>query len=78
MLWPPGTGPFVPGPEPPMPGPPAPFVPTHLVVNSLKTEIGREFDRDESAKNLITEDDLRGLPDGAKLRVAAKNQAPER
>lgn len=30
----------------------------------------REFDRDESAKNLITEDDLRGLHEGARLRVA--------
>jgi ribose 5-phosphate isomerase B len=47
-----------------------PFVPTRLVVNSLKEEIGKEFDRDESAKSLITEDDLRGLSEGAKLRVA--------
>src|SRR5918998_3407844 len=46
------------------------FAPTHLVVNSLKDEIGKEFDRDESAKNLITEDDLRGLNDGAKLRIS--------
>ena len=46
------------------------FVPTRLVVNSLKEEIGREFDRDESAKGLITEDDLRGLDEGARLRVA--------
>lgn len=30
----------------------------------------KEFDRDESAKTLITEDDLRGLPEGARLRVA--------
>jgi len=44
--------------------------PEHVVVNSLKQKIGREFDRDESAKNLITEDDLRGLDNGAKLRVA--------
>ena len=28
------------------------------------------FDRDESSKVVITEDDLRGLPDGAKLRIA--------
>jgi ribose 5-phosphate isomerase B len=46
------------------------FVPTRLVVNSLKEEIGKEFDRDESAKGLITEDDLRGLEAGARLRVA--------
>ncbi len=45
-------------------------LPKHLVVNSLKDEIGKEFDRDESAKTLITEDDLRGLESGAKLRVS--------
>ncbi len=44
--------------------------PKRVVVNSLKDEIGKEFDRDESAKNLIAEDDLRGLDDGAKLRVS--------
>lgn len=44
--------------------------PEHVVVNSLKAKIGREFDRDESAKTLITEDDLRGLEDGSKVRVA--------
>jgi ribose 5-phosphate isomerase B len=41
-----------------------------VVVNSLKDEIGKEFDRDESAKSLITEDDLRGLDGGAKVRVS--------
>lgn len=44
--------------------------PQRVVVNSLKDEIGKEYDRDESAKSLITEDDLRGLDSGAKLRVA--------
>lgn len=44
--------------------------PQRLVVNSLKDEIGKEFDRDESAKSLITEDDLRGLDFGARLRVS--------
>ncbi|HEY0051289.1 MAG TPA: RpiB/LacA/LacB family sugar-phosphate isomerase [Pyrinomonadaceae bacterium] len=44
--------------------------PQRVVVNSLKEEIGREFDRDESAKSLITEDDLRGLEPGARLRVS--------
>ena len=44
--------------------------PKRIIVNSLKDEIGKEFDRDESAKNLITEDDLRGLDAGAKLRVS--------
>jgi ribose 5-phosphate isomerase B len=44
--------------------------PKRVIVNSLKDEIGKEFDRDESAKSLITEDDLRGLETGAKLRVS--------
>ncbi|MCY7374618.1 MAG: RpiB/LacA/LacB family sugar-phosphate isomerase [Pyrinomonadaceae bacterium] len=44
--------------------------PQRVVVNSLKDEIGKEFDRDESAKSLLTEDDLRGLETGAKLRIA--------
>lgn len=44
--------------------------PEHVVVNSLKDSINKEFDRDESAKQLITEDDLRGLPEGAKVRIA--------
>ncbi|MBX7170901.1 MAG: ribose 5-phosphate isomerase B [Pyrinomonadaceae bacterium] len=42
----------------------------HFVVNSLRNEAKKEFDRDESAKNLITEDDLRGLENGAKIRIA--------
>ena len=41
-----------------------------MVVNSLKANVGKEWDRDESAKQLITEDDLRGLADGAKVRIA--------
>ncbi len=45
-------------------------LPKHVIVNSLQEKMGREFDRDESAKSLITEDDLRGLDDGAKVRVA--------
>jgi ribose 5-phosphate isomerase B len=49
---------------------PAETFPKHVVVNSLKESISREFDRDESSKNLITEDDLRGLDEGAKVRVA--------
>ncbi|MFN2393062.1 MAG: RpiB/LacA/LacB family sugar-phosphate isomerase, partial [Pyrinomonadaceae bacterium] len=49
---------------------PAENLPKRVVVNSLKEEIGKEFDRDESAKSLITEDDLRGLDSGARLRVA--------
>jgi ribose 5-phosphate isomerase B len=49
---------------------PANVFPQRVVVNSLKEEIGKEFDRDESAKNLITEDDLRGLNFGARIRIA--------
>jgi ribose 5-phosphate isomerase B len=44
--------------------------PEHVVVNSLKDKLAREWDRDESAKSLITEDDLRGLADGSRVRVA--------
>ncbi len=43
----------------------------HVVVNSLKDKVGKAFDRDESSRTLITEDDLRGLEPGSKLRVAA-------
>jgi ribose 5-phosphate isomerase B len=49
---------------------PQSHVPEHVVVNSLQDKVGREFDRDESAKTLITEDDLRGLEPGSKVRVA--------
>lgn len=42
----------------------------HIVVNSLKNDNAKDFDRDESAKSLLTEDDLRGLDNGAKVRVA--------
>jgi ribose 5-phosphate isomerase B len=48
----------------------AEHTPEHVVVNSLQEKMGREFDRDESAKQLITEDDLRGLDDGSRVRVA--------
>ena len=48
-----------------------PHVPEHLVVNSLKEKRDREYDRDESSKSLITEDDLRGLEQGARIRVGA-------
>jgi ribose 5-phosphate isomerase B len=42
----------------------------HVIVNSLQDKLGREFDRDESSKTLLTEDDLRGLEPGSRLRVA--------
>jgi ribose 5-phosphate isomerase B len=45
--------------------------PEHVIVNSLKAKAGRDFDRDESSKSLITEDDLRGLEDGSRLRISA-------
>ena len=45
-------------------------VPEHVIVNSLQEKMGREYDRDESAKQLITEDDIRGLDEGARVRVA--------
>jgi len=48
---------------------PTPVV-EHVIVNSLQEKLGREFDRDESAKSLLTEDDLRGLEPGSRLRVA--------
>ena len=51
--------------------PPKVHEPQHVIVNSLKAKAEREFDRDESAKMLLTEDDLRGLESGARLRVAA-------
>jgi len=44
--------------------------PQRVVVNSLQDKVDKEYDRDESAKSLITEDDLRGLDAGAKLRVS--------
>ncbi len=44
--------------------------PEHVVVNSLREKSEREFDRDESSKSLITEDDLRGLESGSRVRVS--------
>lgn len=52
------------------PSPVSEHAPEHVVVNSLQDKLGREFDRDESSKSLITEDDLRGLEPGSRLRVA--------
>ena len=50
--------------------PPGSVLPERVVVNSLKQKVEAEFDRDESAKGLITEDDLRGLDDGARIRIS--------
>ena len=44
--------------------------PEHVLVNSIEDERSREYDRDESAKQLITEDDLRGLKAGSRIRIA--------
>ena len=44
--------------------------PERLMVNSLREKAEREFDRDESSKSLITEDDLRGLEIGSRVRVS--------
>jgi len=46
------------------------FAPEHVFVNSLQEKASREFDRDESAKTIITEDDLRGLEFGSRVRIA--------
>lgn len=45
-------------------------LPEHFVVKSLRSTNDKDFDRDESAKSFLTEDDLRGLENGAKVRVA--------
>lgn len=42
----------------------------HVVVNSLIEQQSRDWERDESAKSLLTEDDLRGLEPGSRVRVA--------
>lgn len=44
--------------------------PQHVLVNSLADKAGKGWDRDESAKSLITESDLVGLEHGARLRVS--------
>ena len=49
---------------------PARILPEHVVVNSLQKKVKREFDRDESSKSLITEDDLRGLEPGSRVRIS--------
>lgn len=48
----------------------SPSYPQHVKVNSLKDQPKADYDRDESAKDLITEDDLRGMAEGTRLRVA--------
>lgn len=51
--------------------PEIPMMQTKIIdVQPQTIQTKKEFDRDESAKNLITEDDLRGLETGARLRIA--------
>ena len=50
------------------------YKPEHVIVNSIKEKREKEYDRDESAKSLITEDDLRGLENGARVRVGANTK----
>lgn len=47
-----------------------PVYPERVIVNSLKEKTLSEFERDESAKSLITEDDLRGLDEGSRVRIS--------
>jgi len=42
----------------------------HIRVNSLAPLSENGYERDESSKDLITEDDLRGLSHGARVRVS--------
>ena len=51
---------------------PPPSYPEHIKVNSIKDKGTDDYDRDESAKDLITEDDLRGLEAGTRLRIAER------
>jgi len=42
----------------------------HLKVNSIRKDVEKKWDRDESSKRLLTESDLKGLPFKATIRVA--------
>lgn len=61
---------------PPPPSSPSPtsalsrFIQTAPVQAAAKTEDVPEFTRDESSKMVITEDDVHGLEEGARLRIA--------
>ncbi|MBV8859831.1 MAG: ribose 5-phosphate isomerase B [Acidobacteria bacterium] len=56
-----------PAPEPP---PLARVVNVAPAAEKQPAEPSKDYDRDESSKTVITEDDVRGLPAGARLRVA--------
>lgn len=51
--------------------PAIPLMQTRIIDVAPKIiEVDKGFDRDESSKSLITEDDLRGLESGARLRIS--------
>jgi ribose 5-phosphate isomerase B len=58
------------------PPPPPASPPLARIVNvapaapEKAAEAEKDYERDESSKSVITEDDVRGLPEGARLRVA--------
>src|ERR1044072_2607065 len=57
--------------HPPREHPPRAPVPTLAPAAAEKQAAAeKEYDRDESSKTVITEDDVRGLPEGSRLRVA--------
>ncbi len=43
----------------------------HVVVNSLKKDVEKKWDRDESSKSFLTDNDLQGLEFGSTVRVSA-------
>ncbi len=44
--------------------------PVRVPVYSLTEQSEKQYDRDESAKSLLTEGDFRGLEDGSRIRIA--------
>ena len=68
-------GPARPSPAP-APGADAVGPPLARVVNvapaaaERPAAAGKDYERDESSKGVLTEDDVRGLPEGSRLRVA--------
>jgi ribose 5-phosphate isomerase B len=50
--------------------PPARVVNVAPAAAEQAAEAGRDYERDESSKTVITETDVRGLPEGSRLRVA--------
>jgi ribose 5-phosphate isomerase B len=50
--------------------PPSRFIQTAPVAAAAPSDAAQEFARDESSKMVITETDVRGLEEGARLRIA--------